>query len=259
MGSIGKVYITGAGPGDPDLLTIRARQVLECADLVVYDNLLNRELLTICPEYTRLCYAGKKPGAHHMRQEAINTLLVTESMNGKQVVRLKGGDPFIFGRGAEEALELRAKGIPYEIIPGISAGNAVPAYAGIPLTFRGLSSSVVFVTGSEDPLKDKCNVDWKTLARLNSTLVLYMAVANLTKITSALLKYGMDPNMPAAIIQSGTTYKQVILHSELAAIAHQAVQAKIVSPAIVIIGKVAGLGTQLEWFQTRSALSVSDY
>ncbi len=244
----GTVYITGAGPGDPGLLTLKARKVLQKADVVIYDNLVNTEVLKYCPKETRRIYAGKKPGNHTLTQAETNQLLIDESKKGNQVVRLKGGDPFIFGRGAEEARELRQAGIVYEIIPGISSGSAAPAYAGIPLTYRGLSSSVVFVTGHEDPDKTETAVDWKSLAALNSTLVLYMGLGNLNRITKLLQKYGLPGDTAVSMIRWGTLAKQTVLHSTLSEISRQAQKLKISPPVITVIGEVASLGTDLDWY-----------
>src|SRR5664280_2392633 len=195
----GKVYIIGAGPGDAGLITIKAVDCLRLADVVIYDNLVNEELLKYAPEQARFIYAGKKGGDHTLSQDAINDLLVQEALAGNIVARLKGGDPFIFGRGGEEAEVLVAHGVPCEVIPGGTSAIAVPAYAGIPLTHRGLASTVAFVTGHEDPTKEKSDIDWSALARIG-TLVFLMGVKNTEKITEELTLNGKPPETPAALI-----------------------------------------------------------
>ena len=187
-----KVYIIGAGPGDPGLITLKAIECLRLADVVVYDNLVNEELLKYAPQRARFIYAGKKGGDHTLPQDKINYLLAKEALDGNTVVRLKGGDPFVFGRGGEEAEVLAAQGVPFEVIPGVTSAIAVPAYAGIPLTHRGFTSTVAFITGHEDPAKDKSDIDWQALTRIG-TLVFLMGVKNLGKITKELLRTANRP------------------------------------------------------------------
>lgn len=200
---VGKVYIIGAGPGDAGLITIKAVDCLRLADVVVYDNLVNEELLKYVPTHARFIYAGKKGGDHTLLQETINNLLVKEASAGNTVARLKGGDPFIFGRGGEEAEILASKGVPFEIVPGVTSAIAVPAYAGIPLTHRGLTSTVAFITGHEDPAKEKSDIDWQALTGMG-TLVFLMGVKNLGQITKELIRCGKSPDTPAALIRRGT-------------------------------------------------------
>ena len=211
----GKVYIIGAGPGDPGLITLKAVECLRLADVVIYDNLVNEELLKYAQPGARFIYAGKKGGDHTLSQDKINALLAREALDGNTVARLKGGDPFIFGRGGEEIEVLAASGVPFEVIPGVTSAIAVPAYAGIPLTHRGLTSTVAFITGHEDPTKDKSDIDWQALVGIG-TLVFLMGVKNLGQITEALISRGRLPDTPAALIRRGTTPQQEILVGTLA-------------------------------------------
>ena len=245
-----KVYIIGAGPGDPGLITLRAVEVLKLADVVVYDNLVNEDLLQYTPGSARRIYAGKQGGDHTLTQDKINDLLVREALDGRTVARLKGGDPFIFGRGGEEAEELAARGIPFEVIPGVTSAIAVPAYAGIPLTHRGLTSTVAFVTGHEDPTKEKSDIDWQALAGIG-TLVFLMGVKNLDQITGALVSGGKPPQTPAALIRRGTTPDQKVLSGTLATIAALAAANRFKPPAILVVGKVVELRDTLGWFDAR--------
>jgi uroporphyrinogen III methyltransferase / synthase len=243
----GKVYLVGAGPGDPGLLTLKGKVALERADAVIYDFLANEDLLRhVRPECEKIC-VGKRPGDKQSPQEAINRLLVSKAAAGKIVVRLKGGDPFIFGRGGEEAQALAKAGISFEVVPGITSGFAAPAYAGIPLTHRDLSSSVTFVTGHEDPSISSSSIDWAKLARGADTLVLFMGVRHLPEITVALVKGGRDPGTPAAVVFWGTRAAQQTITGSLADIAARA--AGIDAPAIIVVGDVAGLRDELNWFE----------
>ena len=246
----GKAYIIGAGPGDPGLVTLRAVEALKLADVVVYDNLVNEELLAYAPPAARRIYAGKRGGDHTLTQDKINELLVQETLDGRTVARLKGGDPFIFGRGGEEAEELATRGIPFEVIPGVTSAIAVPAYAGIPLTHRGFTSTVAFVTGHEDPTKEKSDIDWQALAGIG-TLVFLMGVKNLDQITGALISKGKPPETPAALIRQGTTPDQKVLSGTLATVADLAVKNRFKPPAILVVGKVVELRETLAWFDTK--------
>lgn len=244
---VGKVYLVGAGPGDTGLLTLKGKAALERADAVIYDFLANEDLLRYArSECEKIC-VGKRPGVKNSPQEAINQLLVSKAAEGKVVVRLKGGDPFIFGRGGEEAQALANAGIPFEVVPGITSGYAAPAYTGIPLTHRDLSSSVTFVTGHEDPSKSSSSIDWTKLAGGADTLVFFMGVRNLPKISAALLEGGKDPSTPSAVIFWGTRATQQTVTGTLADIASRA--EGIEAPAIVVVGKVAGLREELNWFE----------
>ncbi|MFO7570843.1 MAG: uroporphyrinogen-III C-methyltransferase [Smithellaceae bacterium] len=246
----GKVYIIGAGPGDPGLITLAAVEALKLADVVVYDNLVNEALLQYAPSRARFIYAGKQGGDHTLTQDKINALLATEAQDGHTVARLKGGDPFIFGRGGEEAEVLVACGVPFEVIPGVTSAIAVPAYAGIPLTHRGLTSTVAFITGHEDPTKDKSDIDWQALVGIG-TLVFLMGVKNLAQITGALMSRGKSPDTPAALIRRGTTPEQKILTGTLATIVETARINAFKPPAILVVGRVVELRDTLSWFDTR--------
>ena len=246
----GRVYIIGAGPGDPGLITLRGVQCIREADVIIYDHLVSLEILRHAGEKTRLIYAGKQGGDHTLSQWEINNLLVAEAGQGAIVARLKGGDPFIFGRGGEEAEVLREAGIPFEVVPGISSAVAVPAYAGIPLTHRNHTVSVAFVTGHEDPTKGKSDLDWPTLAGIG-TLVILMGVKNLPAIAENLIRNGKDAATPAALIRWGTTPDQETLTGTLGDIAQKAEERRFSPPSIFVIGGVVALRETLNWFETK--------
>ncbi|HNY49737.1 MAG TPA: uroporphyrinogen-III C-methyltransferase [Smithella sp.] len=250
----GKVYIIGAGPGDAGLITIKAIDCLKEADVIVYDYLVSKDLLKYAKADTRFIYAGKQGGAHTLSQWQINDLLVKEGKEGNIVARLKGGDPFIFGRGGEEAEKLAAHKIPFEIVPGVTSAIAVPAYAGIPLTHRGLTSTVAFVTGHEDPTKEKSDIDWSALAKIG-TLVFLMGVKNIEKIVRELKDNGRSPKTPAALIRWGTTPKQEILEGNLSNIVKLAKERKFAPPAILVVGGVVALRDTLQWFDSKPLFS----
>ncbi len=246
----GKVYIIGAGPGDPGLITVRAVECLRKSDVVVYDYLVSRDILGLAGKGARSIYVGKKGGDHTVSQEILNQILVKEACDGNIVSRLKGGDPFIFGRGGEEAEVLSEAGIPFEIIPGVTSAIAVPAYAGIPLTHRGFTSSVTFVTGHEDPTKDGSNIDWENISVVG-TVVFLMGVKNLTHIVTNLIKNGRDPGTPAALIRWGTTADQETLTGTLGNIAEMAEEKNFSPPAIFVVGDVVKLRDDLNWFERK--------
>ncbi len=242
------VLIIGAGPGDPGLITLRGVRALMRADVIVYDQLASAELLQFARKDARLIYVGKKGGDHTMPQKKINQLLVLEAKKGLVVARLKGGDPFIFGRGGEEAEILVREGIPIEVIPGVTSAIAVPAFAGIPLTHREHTSTVAFVTGHEDPTKEKSGVDWEKLSGIG-TLVFLMGVKNLPGITKNIIRGGKSPTTPAALIRQGTTPDQETLSGTLGDIAKKAAAKKFTPPAILVVGDVVSLRDQLNWFE----------
>ncbi len=243
----GKVYLVGAGPGDPGLLTLKGKAVLEQADCVIYDRLANEVLLRYAPSGCERIFAGKRGADPAARQAKINRLLISKARAGKVVARLKGGDPFVFGRGGEEALELVRAGINFEVVPGVSAGFAVPAYAGIPVTHRDLTASVSFVTGHEDPTKSVPAIDWPSLASGQGTLVFFMGVRNLPGIATQLVKYGRNPATPVAVIRWGTRANQQVVTGTLADIASKA--AAIQPPALTVVGEVVKLRERLNWFE----------
>ncbi|MBW2323351.1 MAG: uroporphyrinogen-III C-methyltransferase [Deltaproteobacteria bacterium] len=246
----GKVYLVGAGPGDPGLITLKAVECLRQADVVVYDFLANPALLDHMSDRAELIYVGKKGSQHTLSQREITALIVEKAARGKVVVRLKGGDPFIFGRGGEEAEELVEAGLPFEIVPGVTSAIAVPAYAGIPLTHREHASSVGFITGHEDPAKTESALDWDKIATGLGTLVFLMGVRNLPSITSKLMQAGRDPATPAALIRWGATPDQVTLTSSLGQIASQAEAEGIKPPAVLVVGDVVSLRSKLNWFES---------
>ncbi len=242
--------MVGAGPGDPGLLTRRGERVLGFADVVVYDRLLDPSLLELAPNAERV-FVGKERGRQALRQFEINDLLVAEGLAGKTVVRLKGGDPFVFGRGGEEAQELAAAGVLFEVVPGVTSAIAAAAYAGIPVTHRGISTSVTIVTGSEDPTKGKTSTDWAALARTGGTLVALMGWATLPGIVETLLANGMVGSTPVALVQWGTWSRQRAVTGSLDHIVELGRQAGIAAPVIVIIGQVAALRREIAWFDQR--------
>lgn len=242
---IGKVYLVGAGPGDPDLLTVRGLEALQGAQVVIYDRLVNPVLLEEAPPVAIRIFAGKESNHHSLPQEEINTLLVEYARCGYRVVRLKGGDPFVFGRGGEEAEALARAGIPFEIVPGVSSAIAVPAYAGIPVTHRRLSSSFAVVTGHE-ACKSGPAVNWATLAKAVDTLVILMGLNHLPEIAEKLIAHGRSSETPVAVIRWGTTRAQETITGTLGDIGREAAGAK--PPAIIVIGDVVSLGNRLRWF-----------
>lgn len=245
---LGTVYLVGAGPGDPGLLTLRGLGLLRKADVVIYDRLVNPVLLDEAPAGALQIFAGKRAGTHHLPQEQINALMIAHARRGRSVVRLKGGDPCVFGRGGEEAEALAEAGIPFEIVPGVSAAVAVPAYAGIPLTHRGLSSSFVVLTGHEDLGKGEPSVDWGRLATAVDTLVVLMGVRTLPRIVAGLLAHGRSPETPVALIRWGTTEAQETLTGTLADIVAQAKAAGLEPPVVAVIGDVVRMRERLRWF-----------
>ncbi len=248
---IGKVYLAGAGPGDPGLITVKARELLAEADVVIYDYLANTRLLNYVSPQAESIYVGKKGGCHTMPQGDINSLIVERAREGKTVVRLKGGDPFIFGRGGEEAEELVAAGVPFEIVPGITSAIAAAAYAGIPLTHRKYTTSVAFVTGHEDPTKNKSSIAWDKISTGVGTLVFFMGVKNLPLIVENLVANGRSPETPVAVIRWGTTLRQEKVVGTLADIVDLVAKKGLKPPAITVVGDVVGLHEKLSWFENR--------
>ncbi|MBU0513649.1 MAG: uroporphyrinogen-III C-methyltransferase [Proteobacteria bacterium] len=247
----GTVYLVGAGPGDPGLITVRGAELLGRADAVVYDYLANPAHLALVPAEAQKIYVGKKAGQHTLPQEEINALLVRLAREGRTVVRLKGGDPFVFGRGGEEAEVLAEAGVPFEVVPGVTAGVAAPAYAGIPVTHRDHNVALTFITGHEDPAKKRTDVDWRALAWDKQTLCFFMGVGNLPRITAKLIKHGRDPATPVAVIRQGTTPQQRTLTGALAEIATKVERAKLTPPAIVVVGTGVTLRHKLDWYEKR--------
>ncbi len=255
----GKVYLVGGGPGDPGLLTIRAAKLLASADVVVYDALVSSEVVRLIGDNAQRIYVGKQAGRHTLPQAEINSLLLRLAQEGRHVVRLKGGDPFIFGRGGEELEELAAAGIEFEVVPGITAASGMAAYAGIPLTHRDYAQACIFATGH---LKDdSCDLDWPALARSNQTVVIYMGVGALPIICRELVAHGLPPTMPAALVQNATAAAQRSISGSLAALPELAVAAGIGAPALIVIGEVVRLQTRLQWFhpsQQESAARITE-
>ncbi len=245
----GTVYLVGAGPGDPELLTVKARRLLGEADVIVHDHLVPAELLEFARPGCERIFAGKKGGQFCKPQGEIDETLVRLALEGKTVVRLKGGDPFVFGRGGEEATALEEAGVPFEIVPGVTSALAAAAYAGIPLTHRSHSSSVVLLTGHEDPSKPGAAVRWEDYALLKATLCIYMGVKNLATIARRLEAGGLEASTPAAIVQSATTEGHRRILGTLGTIAAIAERERVEAPAMIIIGEVAAFSEKLAWFE----------
>ncbi|MDF1508535.1 uroporphyrinogen-III C-methyltransferase [Robertmurraya sp. DFI.2.37] len=256
---VGKVYLVGAGPGDPDLITVKGLRYIKEADVILYDRLVNQELLQYARKDAQLIFCGKQPHAHIMKQETINHFLVKYAKKGLQVVRLKGGDPFVFGRGGEEAQTCIHNQIPFEIVPGITAGIGAAAYAGIPVTHRTLSKSFAFITGHQAGDK-AAELQWNHLAKGVDTLCIYMGISQLSFIVENLIKNGKNKNTPIAVIQWGTLLKQKTVIGTLETIREIVNKENIINPSMIVIGEVVRLNQQLNWFnaEMNSFVSVAE-
>jgi len=249
--SIGKVYLIGAGPGDTGLITVKGLECVKKADVIIYDYLANERLLDQRRTEAELIYVGKQGGRHTLPQDEINSLIVRKAKEGKIVARLKGGDPFIFGRGGEEAEELVDNGVPFEVVPGVTAATSVPTYAGIPLTHREHTASVAFVTGHEDPTKEESKVHWDRIATGIGTLVFFMGMKNLQNIVNNLITHGRSPETPIALIQWGTRTDQKVVTGVLKDIVLKVKEAKLGPPAIIVVGEVVRLRQKLNWYESK--------
>ncbi|SES68567.1 uroporphyrinogen-III C-methyltransferase [Methanococcoides vulcani] len=237
----GKVYLVGSGPGDPELMTVKARRLMDTADVIVYDQLPGKQILDSMPEAAEKVDAGKYAGDHTLTQSEINDVIVEKAKEGKMVVRLKGGDPYMFGRGGEEAEELVEAGIEFEIVPGITSALAATAYAGIPVTHRDYASMVTFITGHEDPTKEETALDWETLAAFGGTIVIFMGVKMLERNMNELMKFGKDPKTPVAMVERGTRPDQRVTIGTVESIAQIAKDQDVKAPALTIVGDVVKL------------------
>jgi len=246
-----KVYLVGAGPGDPELLTLKALRLIKSADVILYDRLINQEILLFAKPECELVYVGKEDGKHTIEQEKINELLLRYAHTKEVVVRLKGGDPFIFGRGGEEALFLAEHGIEFEVVPGVSSFYSVPAYAGIPITFRGISSSFAVITGHEDPRKERSSIDWESLKGIN-TLIVLMGVSRRKEIARRLIEIGRDPKEPVAFIENGTTERQRVILTDLYELSTN--PPEVSPPAIMVVGSVVRLREKLALKEVKACL-----
>jgi uroporphyrinogen III methyltransferase/synthase len=253
----GRVHLVGTGPGDPGLLTARALELIAGADTILYDRLIPESALDGARADAELLFAGKQGGGESVPQEHTLRLLIERARAGRRVVRLKGGDPFVFGRGGEEALALRRAGIPFEVVPGVTAGVAAPAYAGIPVTHRARAAAVAFVTGHEDPTKDGSDLDWRALAAFPGTLVFYMGVRRIEQISGSLIAAGRPASEPVAVIERGTLPNQRTVTSTLAHLAEAVRRERVKAPAITLVGPVAELGEELAWFRAGPLAGVS--
>jgi uroporphyrin-III C-methyltransferase len=243
---MGRVALVGAGPGDPELLTLKAARLLAEADVLVYDHLVGDGVLAMVPAHVERVYVGKQRANHTLAQPEINTLLVDLAHQGRRVVRLKGGDPFVFGRGGEELQALAEAGVPFEVVPGITAACGVASYAGIPLTHRDHAQSCLFVTGH---LKDgSCSLDWPALARPRQTVVIYMGLGGLAEICAQLISHGLPPDHPAGVVEQGTLQTQRVVAATLADLPQRVAEAGLRSPCLTIVGEVVGLHHELAWF-----------
>src|SRR6266536_1461805 len=251
MKSKGMVYLVGAGPGDEGLLTLRGAELLARADVVVYDALVNPELLRLAPKSAEIIYGGKRGKEHAIPQPELNQLLITKARAGKTVVRLKGGDPYVFGRGGEEAEQLADAKIEFEVVPGVSSFVAVPNYAGMPLTHRDFSSRITLITGHEDPAKEASTIDWPQVAKTPGTKVIMMGTDRIGQIAETLVSQGMSPATPVAMVRWGTTGHQHSIEGTLATIADVAAREKIGPPTVAVIGDVVKLRAKLNWFERR--------
>ena len=250
----GRVFLVGAGPGDPELLTLRAVRVLGQADVIVYDHLVSAAVLDFARPGAERIYAGKRRNEHTLRQEQINALLVKLAHQGRQVVRLKGGDPFIFGRGGEELQALAAHGVAFEVVPGVTAASGVSSYAGIPLTHRDHAQSCIFVTGH---LKDgTADLDWPSLVRLKQTVVIYMGLGGLAEICHEMMLHGAAPDLPIAVVQEGSLASQKVVTGTLSNMPERVAQAGLKSPCLTIIGEVVKLHDELAWFRLSATATV---
>lgn len=247
----GMVYLVGAGPGDAGLLTLRGAELLGRADVVVYDALVNSELLHLAPKTAEIIYGGKRAREHAIPQAELNQLLIAKARAGKTVVRLKGGDPYVFGRGGEEAAQLADAGIPFEVVPGVSSFVAVPNYAGVPLTHRDFCSRLTLITGHEDPAKEDSTIDWAQVAQTPGTKVILMGTDRIGQIAQTLVGHGMNATTPIAMVRWGTTGRQQSIAGTLADIGEVAARAKIGPPTVAVIGEVVGLRSKLNWFERR--------
>jgi uroporphyrin-III C-methyltransferase len=243
----GKVFIVGAGPGDPKLITLKAVEVIKSSDVVLYDRLVSKKIVAMIPKKAEKMYVGRDVGDDYKHQDMTNDIMIKFAKKNKNVVRLKGGDPFIFGRGGEEAEFLRKHKVKYEIIPGITSGIGSAEYSGIPLTHRDYASSVVFVTGHEDAKKTEGVVDWKKLAKAVDTIVIMMGLSRLEIISKRLISGGLNKNTPVAVIQNGTTDEHRMIKGTLSNIFKKVKEAKIKPPTIIIVGKVVNLSDKIGW------------
>jgi len=251
MSGKGMVYLVGAGPGDPGLITVKGLECVRRAQVLVYDRLAGAGILSQAGSGAEMIYVGKGPDKHTMKQEDINRLLVRKASEDKLVTRLKGGDPFVFGRGGEEAEALYEAGIPFEVVPGVTSAVAVPAYSGIPVTHRGIASSFAVITGNEDPDKEGSDIDWQGIANSAGTLVFLMGMGNITSIAGSLIKHGRPKETPVAVIRWGTRPNQATLLGTLENIAQRSLQEGFANPSVIVVGEVVNLRERLNWFEKK--------
>lgn len=257
MSGKGMVYLVGAGPGDPGLITVKGLECVRRAEVLVYDRLAEAGILSQADSGAEMIYVGKGPDKHTMKQEDINRLLVKKAAEGKLVTRLKGGDPFVFGRGGEEAEALYEAGIPFEVVPGVTSAVAVPAYSGIPVTHRGIASSFAVITGNEDPDKEGSDIDWQSIANSAGTLVFLMGMGNISSIAGSLIKHGRPKETPVAVIRWGTRPNQATLLGTLENIAQRSLQEGFANPSVIVVGEVVNLRERLNWFEKRPLFGCS--
>ena len=249
---IGSVFLVGAGPGDPDLLTVKALRIIQSSDIIFYDQLISDEIKQLFPISTQAIYVGKIKNKHSIAQQDLNELLVQKAQQGLNICRLKGGDPFVFGRGGEEMLKLKASGIPVEIIPGITSASGASSYAGIPLTHRGISQGCTFITAHTEKQPD---INWQHLAKLNHTLVFYMGVSKANVISHQLINAGLSKTTPTAIIENGCRQQQRVITGQLKNLGQLITANNINSPALIVVGDVVNLSAALQWFKPNNQIS----
>jgi uroporphyrin-III C-methyltransferase len=247
---IGRVSLVGAGPGDVDLLTVKALRIIKTADLIIYDRLVSQEICALFPAATPALYVGKAKSEHSVEQFKINQLLIEQALMGKNICRLKGGDAFIFGRGGEEMLSIKQQGIEVDIVPGITAASGCSTYAGIPLTHRGVSQGCTFVTAHAE---SELQINWQALASLDHTLVFYMGLSKAAMISLALIGAGLDAQTPVALVERGCSRQQRVIRGDLSELSHLVSQHQLMSPTLILVGKVVNLASQLSWFESQIA------
>jgi len=246
---LAEIFLVGAGPGSADLLTVKALNIIQSCDVILYDNLVSEEIRQLFPQGTKKVFVGKSKNSHSMSQASLNQLMINLYRKGHRVCRLKGGDPFVFGRGSEEMLALHDAGVRVQVVPGITAASGASSYAGIPLTHRGVSQGCTFISAHAEK---ECSINWESLAKLDHTLVFYMGLSKLVTISQQLVKFGLSPSTPSALIENGTQTKQRVVSTTLSNLEQAAQMEQLISPTLIVIGDVVELSQQLAWYETEN-------